>query len=370
VRVILHIGTHKTGTSALQECLRRNEKILARKGIHYARMAPYKNCNGLARTAAKSRGPEVEAFVSREIDKALAVGAHTLVMSAESFYAMTMFFHKFNGRRRDYWTSERESVEFFQRAFPQGVAAKPIVFFRRQDRFLESIYGEVVKSRGVAMPIDEFGIFFREALDYRRHVEIWSALFPDCAVYSYEQASHGMPDFFLRNILDLPDTDAFDGLDERMNIRLNRDVIEYKRMLNATEMSEVDRYLSELACAELAKSLPEDGVYKDYLVPQARTGLMEEMAEGNAFLSEKFAMKPFPPVAEDSAKDRMLYPGLAPEKAEMLAERYARIRRSGRYRVGRLALLARQFIRERLPKFSWIIPFGRSLSPQRRRSRL
>ena len=36
---------------------------------------------------------------------------------------------------------------------------------------------------------------------------------------------------------------------------------------------------------------------------------------------------------------------------------------------GRLALLARQFIQQRLPKLSWIIPFGRSLSPHRRRLR-
>jgi hypothetical protein len=339
--------------------------MLGRHGIHYARMAPYKNCNGLARTVAKSRSPEVEAFVRRQIDKAEALGAHTLVMSAESFYAMTMFFHKFNGRHDDYWNSELASVAFLRRAFPQGVTAKPIVFFRRQDRFLESIYGEVVRSRGVGTPIGEFGIFFREALDYRRHVEIWSAHFPDCAVYTYEQASNGMPDFFLRNVLLLPDTAAFDGLGERMNVRLSRDVLEYKRMLNATEMSAVDRYLSELACTELANSLPDDGVYKDYLAPQARMALMEAMAEGNAFLSEACAMKPFPVVMEDSPKDP--YPGLSPETAEFLAERYSRIRRSGRYRIGRLALLARQLIQQRLPKLSWIIPFGRSLSPQRRR---
>ena len=369
MRVILHIGTHKTGTSALQECLRRNEKMLARQGIHYARMAPYKNCNGLARTAAKSRGPEVEAFVRRQIDKAEALGAHTLVMSAESFYAMTMFFHKFNGRHDDYWNSESASVAFLRRAFPQGVAAKPVVFFRRQDRFLESIYGEVVRSRGVETPIDEFGIFFREALDYRRHVEIWSAHFRDCAVYTYEQASNGMPDFFLRNVLRLSDTAAFNGLDERMNVRLNRDVLEYKRMLNAEEMSAVDRYLSDLACTELANSRPDATVYKDYLAPQARVALMEAMAEGNAFLSETFAMKPFPAISQDGPQDRAPYPGLSPERAEILAERHARIRRSVRYRIGRQALLAREFIRERLPKLAWIIPFGRSLSPERRRSR-
>jgi hypothetical protein len=367
VQVILHIGTHKTGTSALQECLRRNEKLLARKGILYARVAPYKNCNSLARIVAKSRGTEVKTFVSRQIDKALAMGVHTLVMSAESFYAMTMFFHKFNGRHDNYWNSELKAVAFLYRAFPQGVAVKPVVFFRRQDRFLESIYGEVVKTRGIASSIEEFALFFREALDYRRYMETWSAQFPDCAVYTYEQASNGMPEFFLRNILALPDTGGFDGLDMRANTRLSRDVLEFKRRLNAAEMSPVDRYLSNLACGELAQSLPDDGVYKDYLTPRARTTLMEEMESDNACLTEKFAMEPFPGISQDDPKARSPYPGLSPERAALLAEGYARIRGSARYRIGRQALLARQFIQQRMPKLSWILPFGRSLSPERRR---
>lgn len=369
MRVILHIGTHKTGTSALQECLRRNEKTLARRGIHYARIAPYKNCNSLVRTVAKSRGPELQAFVRRHIDEALGLGAHTIVMSAESFFAMTMFFHKFNGRHDDYWNIESESVAFLHRAFPQEVTTRPVVFFRRQDRFLESIYGEVVKSRGVGTPIDEFGFFFREALDYRRHMEIWSTFFPDCAVYSYEQASNGMPDFFLRNILRLPDTDAFDGLEMRVNVRLNRDVLEYKRMLNAKEMSTVDRYLSDLACRDLARALPDDGAYKDYLAPQARKELMAEMAGGNAFLSEKFAMAPFPIVTDVCPPDGTLYPGLSAEKAKVLAEHYARIRGSYRYRIARAALRVRQLIQYRLPKLSWILPLGRPFAPHRRRLR-
>jgi hypothetical protein len=96
---------------------------------------------------------------------------------------------------------------------------------------------------------------------------------------------------------------------------------------------------------------------------------MADMAGGNAFLSERFAMTPFPAVSDDGPNERAPYPGLAPERAEILAARHARIRRSARYRIGRQALLAREFIQQRLPKLSWIIPFGRSLSPQRRRPR-
>jgi hypothetical protein len=371
VQLILHIGTHKTGSSALQDCLRRNEQILANKGIHYSRIRPYSNSNRLGTLVAKRCRAEVKAFVDRHMEKASTLGANTLVISAESLYAMTIFFHKFNGRYyHDYWKSESEAIEFLHCVLPPDLTTKVIVFFRRQDYFLESIYQEAVKSsRAVAMPIDEFRGFVSEALDYWRHMEIWSAVFPDCAVYTYEQASNNISEFFLRNVLHLTNTEEFEGLDLRVNVRLNRDVLEYKRMLNGMDMSAVDRCMSDIACTQLAWTLTDDGKYPDYLAPDARAALLREIERDNALLSETFGMKPFPALSDDSLKGWAPYPGLSAEKARELAERHARIRRGAGYRIERSALLARQFIQQRLPMLAWMIPLGRLLLPWHRHSR-
>jgi hypothetical protein len=371
VQLILHIGTHKTGTSALQDCLRRNEQLLADKGIHYARIKPYSNSNRLGSLIANRRGAEVRAFVDRHLEKASTLGANTLVISAESLYAMTIFFHKFNGRQdHDYWTSESEAIEFLHRVFPLDVTTRLIVFFRRQDYFLESVYQEVVKSSlSVAMPFDEFRVFFSEALNYRRHMEIWSTVFSDCAVYTYEQTSDNISEFFLRNVLHFTSTEEFEGLDLRVNVRLSRDVLEYKRMLNGIQMSAVDRCMSELACIDLALSLTDDGQYQDYLAPEARAALLRELEGDNARLSETFGMKPFPTLSDDSLKGWVPYPGLSVERARELAERHARFRMGAGYRIERSALLVRQFVQQRLPLLAWIIPLGRLLLPWHRRSR-
>jgi hypothetical protein len=367
VQLILHIGTHKTGTSALQECLRRNEQVLAGRGIHYARIAPYKNCNGIAKMVAKTRGPEVKDFFDRHVNKAITLGANTLVISAESLYAMTIFFHKFNGRNaRDYWNSEHEAIEFLHHAITPEVNTRIIVFFRRQDYFLESIYREVVKSRDVAMPIHEFRSFFGEALNYWRHMQLWSAVFPDCAVFTYEQASNNISEFFFRNVLNITNIEAFGGLNARMNLRLSRDVLEYKRMLNGMVMSDVDRYMSNLVCTELAQTLMDDGLYQDYLTPNARVALLQEMESDNALLCKKFGMKPLPAVSDDDCKDWAPYPGLSAERVKELAERHARIRRRVGYQIERSALLLRQFIFKCLPRLAWIIPLGRLLLPRHR----
>jgi hypothetical protein len=367
VQLILHIGTHKTGTSALQACLLRNERVLAQKGIHYARMAPYKNCNVLAKMVAKTPGAEVKAFVDRQREKANKIGANTLVISAEAFYAMTFFFHKFNNRGYgDYWDRESASIEFLHRALGPDPTTRLIVFFRRQDHFLESIYRQLVQSRGLAMPIDKFKIFAHEALDYWRHMQLWGAAFPNCQVYTYDEATGNICDFFLRKVLNVTYAEQFEGLDLRLNIRFNRDLLEYKRLLNSLDTSDVDRYMSNLACLELARALSDDERYQDYLAPSDRVALLDEVKANNALLSGMLGMKPFPIPSDDSLTSWAPYPGLSKERARELAERHARIRSRAGYRIERLALIAREHIQQRLPLLSWMIPLGRSLLPKHR----
>ena len=366
MRLILHIGTHKTGTSALQECLRRNEGALVQNGIYYARAARSKNANSLARLVAKKRSAEAQDFLQQHIAKAGALGADRLIISAESFYAMTTFFHRFNGKNcQDYWELESDAVELLNGLLPRYLPRQIIAFFRRQDFFLESIYRQVVKSsRAVSMTIGEFRDFMGEALNYQRHMELWKASFPDCKVYSYEQASNNIADFFLRNVLHFENTQKFDGLNLRLNAALSRDVLEYKRLLNRVDVAAVDRRMCNLACTKLAQTLTDDGGFRDFLAPEVRAALLNEMESDNAILVEKFGMQPFPaPSMEDWAP----YPGLSAERARELADYDARIRRSPSYQIERLALLARQVLRHRLPMLAWAIPLARSLLPQHRR---
>lgn len=370
MRLILHIGTHKTGTSALQKCLQGSEQALAENGIHYVRPARSKNANALARLVAKGRGAEVETFFKRHIDKVNALGADTLVISAESFYAMALFFHKFNGRADGYWKRESDAVGLLRSVLPPEMSIELVVFFRRQDHFLESIYGQLLKGmKALAMPIEEFSVFMSEALDYWRHIEIWSGVFPGCAVYTYEEVAENISRFFLRNVLRLPNLEGFKGLELRYNIRLNRDVLEYKRMLNRTQISAVDMRMSKFACAELARTLGDDGQYHEYLAPDTRVALLRQVERGNALLSERFGMKPFPALSSDHLQGWTPYPGLSTERVRELAECHARIRKSAGYRIERWALLARQFIRHRLPILVWALPLGRSLLPRHRKPR-
>ncbi len=345
MQLILHIGTHKTGTSAVQECLYRNERLLAERGIYYAHRPRARTLNQLAQLIATGQRAEARALLDSHLAKARAHGATTLLISAESFFAMTMFFHKLEGEVcENYWEAESRAVELLHSVLPADMAKQLVVFFRRQDKFLESVYAQTVRTRPVSATCEQFADTLGEALDYARHMRLWSRVFPDQVVHTYEETANAAARFFLGNVLKIGDLDGFEGLDLRINTSLARDLVEYKRELNQAQ-SFVDRRMGNFVCAELARIVADDGRYHDYLPAEARAKLLRDAAPGNATLSRDFGMKPFPTISEHASGGRTPYPGLSPERARELAERHAAIRRTARYRLERATLLLRQVTR-------------------------
>src|SRR4029078_7514092 len=252
----------------------------------------------------------------------VAHGAPTFLISAESFFAMTMFFHKLEGEDcGDYWTAEARCIELLHDVLPADMPKRVVVFFRRQDRFLESVYAQTVRTRPLSATCEQFAASAGEALDYARHMRLWRRVFPDCVVHSYEETANAAARFFLGTMLKIGDLDRFAGLDLRINTSLARDLVEYKRELNKAT-SFVDRRMGNFVCAELERVVTDDGRYRDYLSPEARARLLRDVEPGNAMLSRDFGMQPFPPLSDQASSARTPYPGLSPERARELRERH------------------------------------------------
>ena len=345
MQLILHIGTHKTGTSAVQECLYRNELMLAEHGIYYGHRARARALNQLASLIATGHEAEAQALIDSHLAKASAAGATTLLISAESFFAMTIFFHKLEGETyEDYWAAESRCIELLHGLLPADMPKRVVAFFRRQDKFLESVYAQTVRTRPLSESCEQFRDTAGEALDYARHMRLWRRAFPDCVVYTYEETANDAARFFLRNVLKTGDAEQFEGLDLRVNTSLTRDLVEYKRELNKAT-SFVDQRMSDFVCAELERVVTDDGRYRDFLSPEVRAKLMRDVEAGNATLSRDFGMTPFPTLTEQSTSDWKSYPGLSPERARDLRERHNKIKRSAGYQLERATLLLRQVTR-------------------------
>jgi hypothetical protein len=345
VQLILHIGTHKTGTSAVQESLRRNELKLDERGIYYAHRARARTLNQLAQLIASGQSSEARALVDSHLAKARAHGATTFLISAESFFAMTMFFHKLEGDAcEDYWAAEARCIELLHDVLPADMPKRVVVFFRRQDKFLESVYAQTVRTRPLSATSEQFAASVSEALDYAQHMRLWSRVFPDCVVHTYEETANAAARFFLGTVLKIGDLDRFAGLDLRINTSLARDLVEYKRELNKAT-SFVDRRMGNFVCAELERVVTDDGRYRDYLSPEARARLLSDVEPGNVTLSRDFGMKRFPPLLDQASSARTPYPGLSPERARELRELHNTIIRSAGYQLERATLLLRQVTR-------------------------
>ena len=85
MKLILHIGTHKTGTTALQQFLHANREALAARGFHYA-TPPHglQHSNLVANALNGGESRSVQAFLTKHADMARRHGAHTLLVSAEN----------------------------------------------------------------------------------------------------------------------------------------------------------------------------------------------------------------------------------------------------------------------------------------------
>ena len=137
MRLFLHIGMNKTGSSALQECFRTNRRGLAREGVLYpfagighgmaarqhlalATSLGFASSQGVA---DDRRAAEIRRALEREI---AACRPHTVVLSSEVFV-------------------RRASLERVQR-FLDRFEVRILVYLRRHDHWWSSLYSQAVRT--------------------------------------------------------------------------------------------------------------------------------------------------------------------------------------------------------------------------------
>ncbi len=159
-RLTLHIGIHRTGTTALQRALGAARPALAEHDVHYA--FDTINHNFLAEGIQHNERHK-KSFVQQLIDEGLDSGKGHIVVSAENLASL-----------RDPW-----SLWDLQRHFDVQVLA----YLRRQDRWLESWYNQAIRwpwNADIA-GLDPDAFYHRVRrfhwLDYRALHRRWSAVF-------------------------------------------------------------------------------------------------------------------------------------------------------------------------------------------------
>jgi hypothetical protein len=359
MKLILHIGTQKTGTTALQQFLYANREPLAACGFHYA-TPPHglreANFVGNALNVGKCR--VVNAFLTRHMELALRRGADTILVSAENFYAMSVLDAM---QRREVCANaverDRALIETLQSLMPEGIATTQIVcYFRRPDRYAESLYSQHVK-RGIifAGTFDEFLPIVKPALFYNKYMRAWSDVFgrKNCIVRLYEPVRADIVSDFVRNVVCIENIEQLADSQNRGNERVGRDLLEFKRLKNRTARAnerDIERTILRLVDEKMELRKVEPDYYHEFLSPDGRAELLRLVEPEIEALQASHDVPPFPPFDLESAKANWSpYPGLSQQRRQEIELHYNRISRRVGFRLARLALRSASLLRRSVP---------------------
>lgn len=290
-RIWLHIGLHKTGTSAMQNWCAEHADILLRERVLYMQMRKNLPACGLLAAALirkSPEGPELVNHVIRQIDEHQGA-VDDVIISSEDF---------------SYFGPDSIALLMEQL---RGHDIIMLIWLRRQDRFAEAMYKQTVKWNGKIKPIEEFiaGSWAR-CMDYNHLLEVWQTAFPYMSIKPQIYAEPGLntkPDSVAAILTAIGREDIIpaDSADYRMNLSPRRDLILHYSGIS-TDKAKALRQANRQIMKEYGDAASGRG---DFLSAEMAAALMQHHAASNAevarrwfpertelFPSEKNALQP------------------------------------------------------------------------------
>lgn len=175
MKIYIHIGTHKTGSTSIQNVLFNNRQKLIDKGFYYPRVVDnHTGQHHLAWMLAENNFDEASSYLKGEVSNAEALGCESIILSSEEF--------EFLG------SSER--ISFFKNFGEVSI----VVMLRRQDDFLEAEYNQSVKMPTVRYSKDIFHFYveknFSSRMNYAHILQNWKKVYDESSlqIISYDLA--------------------------------------------------------------------------------------------------------------------------------------------------------------------------------------
>lgn len=327
--LFLHIGIQKTGTTTIQAFLSRNRSLLEQHGFVYPDPTkvqiglPEDHNHGHLALCLTGYWRDAGYQLSRkeawgELRDLYFESAGHLLISTELLSTPQIVSH----------------LRFIKKML-RGVKVKVIVYLRRQDIFVQSVYKERLKAqerRGFQQAYEQCD--YRRLLDFHSILDRWQKYLgiDNIIVRPYERGQLLRGDV-LEDFLHITGTDRIHGLQsasQQDNSTMNRNVLEISRALNAMDIQGADVsafkwWLNEV----LAEGKPETFVDHSIISPQERLTILKEYMSGNEKIARNFLGRAdgrlFYEALPDADEEWQPYAGMPPEDvARMLAAMFDR----------------------------------------------
>jgi hypothetical protein len=181
-RTILHIGSHKTGTTFLQNVLQANENLLRRYGISYPKYG--RDMNPVHRSPGHRYFP---AFFRNE-RRGFPEDFNGFFPEDEDILPVRML------SAEDFWFCSPPQIERVREHFPGEVTI--VCYLRNPESHIFSLYTEALKNK-ITDSFSEFVEQQRKALEkgkspvfyaYDANLAAWQHVFPDVRIVPYCRA--------------------------------------------------------------------------------------------------------------------------------------------------------------------------------------
>lgn len=311
-RLYLHIGKHKTGTTALQFFLKKNDSLLAQKGIIYPEEG--RSQTGGHHDLFMAVNPsKPENYTGNSLNETIRILAQKankefdLLLSTESL-------------------SKLKDVSLIEDVKKVASCVKIIMYLRRQDTYIESAYAQRIKHTYSAS-IDAF-LQEEHTLDYEKLCDRWAEVFGkgNIIIRPYEKKQFKNSNIFsdFMGILGVEDISTFAIPKANINPSLNKDAVYFKKLVNRLNLSNTEKTNLHEPLVNFSVMRGKSRHTFPELSPRRQIKLLEKYKESNAqvayhYLGRRDKMlfyDPWPML--DDAWDE--YPGLTRDMVLLIAD--------------------------------------------------
>lgn len=294
--VFIHVGTPKTGTSAIQFFCSKNRKLLKSKGVSFPDMGFEFSGIGVNRNGHFMNRREKDADQKRLHDKEAEIvekGMKKIRKQLETYPNVVLSDEQF-------WNNKEMNTEKwaqYKEKFAQmGADLKIIVYLRRQDLLIQSYWAQQVKET-MTMSFKQYidsGKYTYFNVDYAKRLEeIAAAVGKEnmiVRVYEKQQYVGGniLSDFL--NILGLEMTDEYAQADRVINASLEGSCLEVKRLLNNSPVYKSKKnFLVPLLTQVQREREGNTGYDKGkYFSREDQMAFMGQFEEGNQLVAKEY----------------------------------------------------------------------------------
>ncbi|HEY3638166.1 MAG TPA: hypothetical protein VGK90_08425 [Rhizomicrobium sp.] len=294
--LVVHVGTPKSGTKALQGYLLRNSEALLDQGVRYIEAGREKRGHRIAHNelARAIKGNADIAMWDRLRDELAESDSRVNVMSAEGF-----------------WFCD---PALLKKQLPRVKNVRIVVYLRRQDKYLQSLYMQTV-SAGKEHSFAEWRENVGDRGNYLETVDAWAEEFGSKSIIVRPYERNGVVD----TVADFNAVIGATPLQTVQHLRTNpsprRELLHFVRALNDLKLNvDQQRLFNEL--------IHKDTAYMrscDLLTYEESAALLEGYKEENQLLIEKYYHDTSAP----------LFPELVPfgfsDRWDMDSEQYYRL---------------------------------------------